>query len=620
VRFKICVLVTAAALMVFGNQSAAGAQGGEGEIRLIVRGDDMGSCHAANVAFIKCYREGIMRSAEVMPATPWFNEAVKMLRDNPGLDVGLHLGVTSEWDNYKWGPITPVTSFVDEQGHFHPITKNWEDQTATNAFYSPKTDMKELEAELRAQIELAIRELGDQVTHMGGHMGTSRIAPEVEALHRKLAEEYDLLFDVQELGVKRAGRWGGKTAEDRIKFLVTLLENLGPGTYILVEHPGLDSPEMCAMDSKQNVGKQRDAVTKAFCSEKVREVIERRGIKLISYAGLREEGRALKAKKSKQARRFFSDDSFWNQPLPDNPEIDPRSDYWIGLLKTEPTGNKIGINTTDFTIPVYEADEYTPRYDIKPRGPIVAERMGLDTSSRRYQRMSRMGHGPGFGKDVPILDGAVPDPERDAHMAIVDWEKMLCWDMFSVEKLPDGSWASLTGMVYRLDGPGVFKLEDFDIETGESIHFYGPGRAAGVPIIAGLIMYDEVKAGEIRHKIAMATRFNALHEFVFPATWTDGHTEGGIPEGAVIQLDPELDLEQFDLWPGEKVVVKALQEYGAVIVDNAGGSPLYAEGLYGHGDKSWDGIVREWEGGINSIPLDHYRVLKVQNVVPMGDH
>jgi hypothetical protein len=197
---------------------------------------------------------------------------------------------------------------------------------------------------------------------------------------------------------------------------------------------------------------------------------------------------------------------------------------------------------------------------------------------------------------------------------------MTAWDMWGAIKLSDGSWESNTGMKYPLDGPGVFDRSEFNIKNGESIHFYGPGRASGVPIIAGLIMYDEVKAGNIRHKIAAASRFNAFQEFVFPATWTDGMLVGGIPEGAVIQLDPDLDLSQFDLLPGEKAVAIALQRYGMVLVDWAGGSVIYGENL--NNDKrgrSWDGILRDWDGGIITIPVKYYRVLKLNNVIKMGD-
>jgi len=314
-----------------------------------------------------------------------------------------------------------------------------------------------------------------------------------------------------------------------------------------------------------------------------------------------------------ETKRFFSETSFWNQPIGDNPEIDPRSDHFISLLKTEPTGNHFGINATKWTIPVYIADRSTPRVDIGYHYLSDQEKENWQSDRERF------GHGGGFGNDVPIPAGATPDPEEDAHLAVVDWENMVAWDMWGLKKHEDGSWTSKTGMKYPLDGEGVFNTGDYDITDGESVHFHGPSRAAGVPAIAGLIMYDEVVSGRINHKLSCATRFNAKQEFVYPATWTDGFVVGGIPEGAVIQLDPGLDLDRFDLLPGEIVVARAMQEYGMVIVDVAGGSPIYAEGLWGHPDKSWSGILREWEGGINTIPYDHYRVLKIPETVKKGD-
>ena len=70
-------------------------------IRLIVRGDDMGFSHSGNEALIKCYREGIETSIEVIAPSPWFPEAARMLMvpENAGVDVGVHLALTSEWDN-----------------------------------------------------------------------------------------------------------------------------------------------------------------------------------------------------------------------------------------------------------------------------------------------------------------------------------------------------------------------------------------------------------------------------------------------------------------------------------------------------------------------------------------
>jgi hypothetical protein len=314
-------------------------------------------------------------------------------------------------------------------------------------------------------------------------------------------------------------------------------------------------------------------------------------------------------------RRFFSDDSFWNQPIPGNPEIDPKSEYYISLLEKDPSGMNFGINLTRYTIPIFEVDAMTPRVTVRHHFLSEAEKKSWKTKREKF------GHGREFdARPVPMPAAAVPDTGLDMHLALVDWNSLTAWDMWAARRLPDGAWESNTGMKYRLDGPGVFDRSEFQVRDGESIHFHGPGRAAGVPITAGLILYDEVRAGEIRHKIACATRFNAYKEFSFPAAWTDGHYPGGIPEGAVIQLDPALDLSQFDLLPGERAVARALQKYGMVNVDNAGGSPLYGENLnHDPRGRSWKGILREWDGGIVSIPLKHYRVLKIENVIRMGD-
>jgi hypothetical protein len=107
---------------------------------------------------------------------------------------------------------------------------------------------------------------------------------------------------------------------------------------------------------------------------------------------------------------------------------------------------------------------------------------------------------------------------------------------------------------------GAFDPKSFAVRDGESIHFHGPGRAAGVPVVAGLVLYEEAMAGESRHELA--TPFNAYQEFVPPATWTDGVVPGGIPEGAVLQIDPALDLSRFDLTPQERAVAVAAPRYG----------------------------------------------------------
>ncbi len=293
-RFSLVVFV-----LTWSCLAGLGAAGEDSPIRLIVRGDDIGSSHAANVACIRCYREGIVRSVEVMVPGPWFNEAVQMLRENPGLDVGVHLTLTSEWEKIKWGPVTEAPSLVDGQGHFFPATGQRRDFPPNTGFLEAGPKIEEVERELRAQIELARNRI-PSLTHLSCHMGTATATPKLRALVEKLAAEYRLPLGAQ--GARRPpGRFGGKdtTAEQKEANLTGLLEDLPPGLWLIVEHPGLDTPEMQAIGhlGYENVAADRDGVTRAFTSPRVKEVIRRRGIQLISYGDLCREGSPARREK-----------------------------------------------------------------------------------------------------------------------------------------------------------------------------------------------------------------------------------------------------------------------------------------------------------------------------------
>src|SRR5688572_21372895 len=86
--------------------------------RIIFRGDDMGMSHAVNEALIQCFTSGIERSVEIIVPSPWFPEAIRLLKANPTLDVGIHIALTSEWDNIKYRPVTDCPSLVDSNGYF----------------------------------------------------------------------------------------------------------------------------------------------------------------------------------------------------------------------------------------------------------------------------------------------------------------------------------------------------------------------------------------------------------------------------------------------------------------------------------------------------------------------
>lgn len=257
-------------------------------IRLIVRGDDMGYSHAGNEAIIKCYKEGVETSIEVIVPSPWFPEAVKLLEENPGIDVGIHLAITSEWDNIKWRPLSDCPSLKDANGYFFPMiwpNKNYPNQ----AVKEQKWKLEDIEKEFRAQIEMAIKKI-PRISHISGHMGCTDINDSVRLLTRKLAKEYNIDIDLKELNVKYTGYDGThKTSEEKKQSFIAMLNKLETGnTYLFVDHPGLDSPELRAIHhiGYEDVATDRQGVTDTWTNEKIKKLIKQKGIQLISYKDL----------------------------------------------------------------------------------------------------------------------------------------------------------------------------------------------------------------------------------------------------------------------------------------------------------------------------------------------
>jgi predicted glycoside hydrolase/deacetylase ChbG (UPF0249 family) len=267
---------------------AAGDADDPAAIRLLVRGDDMGFSRSSNPAHIRCYQEGVMRTVEVMAVGPWFPEAARLLRENPGLDVGLHLTLTAEWDNLKWRPLTTAPSLVDAGGWFFPMIWPNDNYGRDRVLKEQPWKLDEIEGELRAQIELTRREV-PHLSHLTGHMGFASLGEEVAALLERLAVEFDLDIDPREHGVQPL-RWEEprETPEQKVATFARMLENLGPGTWLFVDHPALDVPEMRAIHhvGYEDVAVDRQGVVEAWTSPKVKEIVARRGIQLIGYRDL----------------------------------------------------------------------------------------------------------------------------------------------------------------------------------------------------------------------------------------------------------------------------------------------------------------------------------------------
>jgi chitin disaccharide deacetylase len=276
-------LVVSAGLLAAGfamiHAAGAGAQTPDREIRLIAQGDDMGAAHGINLGTIKAYKEGILRATNVLVPAAWTPEAAQLLKENPGLDVGVHLTLTSEWATVKWRPLTMVPSLADANGYFFAGVP------AIRAAAGSGLNLAEIEKELRAQIELG-KKMVPQASYMSTHMGFDSVSPEVRALVQKLSKEYRLVMAGAELGTQNMARvWNAAdTADVRADKLVARLAQLQPGTWLWVEHCATDTPEVQAMGN--NVAFDRSNVVAAWSDSKVVAAVKKYGIKLTSYKDL----------------------------------------------------------------------------------------------------------------------------------------------------------------------------------------------------------------------------------------------------------------------------------------------------------------------------------------------
>jgi predicted glycoside hydrolase/deacetylase ChbG (UPF0249 family) len=255
------------------------AQAPPGEVRLIAQGDDMGAAHGINLGTIKAYKEGILRATNILVPAAWTPEAAQLLKENPGLDVGVHLTLTSEWTTVKWRPLTAAPSLSDSNGYFFPAVQ------AIRTASGGNLNLVEIEKELRAQIELG-KKMVPYASYMSTHMGFDSMSPEVGAVVQKLSKEYGLVMAGPELGTQRlSGVWSASDTPDvRASKLAARLVQLGPGTWLWVEHCAMDTPEVQAMG--KNVAFDRSGVVAAWTHPKVLEAVKEHGIRLTSYKEL----------------------------------------------------------------------------------------------------------------------------------------------------------------------------------------------------------------------------------------------------------------------------------------------------------------------------------------------
>lgn len=349
-----------------------------------------------------------------------------------------------------------------------------------------------------------------------------------------------------------------------------------------------------------------------------------------------EETTASTSLKIQKPEKLYSEDSFWNTKLSDKEIYDVKSEDMMRLMSYEARNNHgFVFGKDEWTMPVYYADKNTSKFDV----PLLAD----------WTLMPNMAL-----KNVPIPEGAQADPGSkdiekenptqaeidnaelgDAHMIIIDtsttpWTEYNFWGARMIDNEDKGlHWVANWGTKSSIEDNGIFAC---GLST----------RASGSPLLAGLIWPEELLEGQINHKLAMSFSFNHVDGPIPPFTASDGwaspteaqkqytNLKGSqeeaypLPEGAVVQLDPSINLDEIlvtdpetgtmrNLKVHEKVIAKAMQEYGMVNVDNGGAVALYAV----H-SQSYDQDPYEQYFGNTVSPLLPPELVEHSKVIKMG--
>lgn len=240
--------------------------------------------HSVNMGLERLIESGLPVSVSVMFACPWYQETVEILKRHPEVSAGIHLTLNSEWRNYRWGPVLgagAVPSLVDADGYFFH---------SAEALYANKPDLREIERELRAQIQRALRS-GLPIDYVDYHMGTAVRYPEFRELTERLAREFGLgMSGYMGEAMHSPQYWA--PPQSKADSLIALARRLQPGVHAVITHVGIDDAELGALvdmnteNPLPEMSRNRQGELDALVSRRVREALADRDIRLLTYRQL----------------------------------------------------------------------------------------------------------------------------------------------------------------------------------------------------------------------------------------------------------------------------------------------------------------------------------------------
>jgi hypothetical protein len=245
---------------------------------------------------------------------------------------------------------------------------------------------------------------------------------------------------------------------------------------------------------------------------------------------------------------LFPANNIWNARV-DSLPTHPLSDSWIDSI-----GRDEGFHM-DFGSGMWDGGPIGIPYNVVSGSSLIKYTLGFyypdESDARPY----------------PIPDNPSIEYGSDHHILTVDTDDCMLYEIYDAS-FEDGGWSGGSGAIWDLHSNALRP------ETWTS------ADAAGLPILPGLIRYDEIVAGEISH----ALRFTAQETagYIWPARHLTSDAQDEVPPmGARFRLRADYDISGFP--PEMRVILQAMKTYGITLADN--GSNWY---VIGAPDEGWD--------------------------------
>ena len=276
--------------------------------------------------------------------------------------------------------------------------------------------------------------------------------------------------------------------------------------------------------------------------------------------------------------KAFTEDSFWNIPIPPDAPIHPDSAKIIAFLSADNTHEFVRLSGLGkggtWGRPIYWGYKSGPTYQV-------------DCARKTY--------------DIHIPDHAKADPSSDAALTVYD---MVSGHVFGLHGDPGHSMWCSSAHVLRSNGLDNKWTQFPDTHPDNTGHRGAPASNIG-------IRYDEILAGKITHKLHLSVN-NSKNTHVFPLVGDENGTSDPYapPEGALIRIKQSVDLSKRNLSPPAMIIARALQIYGAYVGEQSGGPiNIKVENTIAEGKGDlWAGVLA-WDA-LKDIPIQDYEVIE----------